>query len=171
MQQPLPREWVERLFARFMARYGVAWTRMWEGVDPEAVLADWSEEMAGYQTRPDALKYALQYLPIDKPPTVQQFRAICNAAPEANPPPALPPPPTSPEVVAAVRQLTNKPRANPLQWAENLRLRETGLERLTPFQRRAWRDALLEQPSVAMSAGDFTPPPRDVLPPAMQEGA
>lgn len=143
MQSPLPPAWIESLFARLMTRYGSAWMRMWEGIDPAAVKADWSEELAGFQNRPKALKYALEYLP-DRPPNVQQFKAICARAPEPTPP-ALPPPVTSPEVVAAALE---RMRATPppSHWALRLRAREVSLEeRLTSYQRRAWREALGEQ--------------------------
>lgn len=170
MRQPLPRVWVERLFARFSARYGVGWTRMWEGVDPEAVMADWSEELGGFQTRPEALKYALEYMPVDKPPTVQQFRALCNRAPEPAPPPQLAPPKASATVVAKVHEILKTANRSPTAWAERLRAREVALEHLTPFQRAAWRDASREASSQVMSVGEFTPPPREVLPPGMLAG-
>lgn len=171
MRTPLPRAWVEKLFARFLVRYGVAWTRMWEGIDPEAVMADWSEELGGLQDRPEALKYALDYLPVDKPPTVQQFKAICNRAPDAAPPPQLAPPPARAETVARVQDLVKDMRqASPMAWADRLRSREVALERLTPYQRRAWRDAQQTAPASTIAIGEFTPPPRDALPPGMREG-
>ena len=36
--QPLPRDFVDPIFTRLMARYGAAWSRMWRGLDPEALL-------------------------------------------------------------------------------------------------------------------------------------
>ena len=169
MHSPLPVSWVEKLFERFTARYGDAWLRKWEGIDMAAVKADWSEELAGLQNHPDALKYALQYLPVDWPPNVQQFKAICNRAPTQELP-ALPEPVANPdrvsEIVAGLAKVAGEMRSN--DWPNRLRAREVALERLTPFQRNAWREALQTSPSAPISAGEFTPPPRDVLPPGMR---
>lgn len=72
---PLPDAWVESLFARLAVRYGAAWLRQWDGVDIAAVKADWAEVLSGIS--PEAIKHALECLPIDRPPTVGQFRLLC----------------------------------------------------------------------------------------------
>lgn len=137
----LPDSWVKSLFARFQVRYGTAWTRMWEGIDMAAVRQDWAAELGGFVNRPDALAYGLENLPPDRPPTVQQFRAICNKVPEPAPK-ALPAPEASAEVVAAVREAIKPSNNSPLAWANRLRAREVACEPLTPAQRQAWRDVL-----------------------------
>lgn len=78
--QKLPPAWVERIFARMAVRYGSAWMRLWEGVDIEAVKDDWAFGLGGFGG--DAIHYALGYLPIDRPPTLGQFRETCTRAPE-----------------------------------------------------------------------------------------
>lgn len=93
---------IDSLFARMLVRYGTGWTRMWEGVDIDAVKAEWADELS--QTSDEAIFYALDYMPPERPPTVKQFRAICNNAP----PPvytALPSPPPTEEKKAAVRMM------------------------------------------------------------------
>ena len=93
---PFPSNWLDSLFARFAVRYGAAWMRQWDGVDLDAVKADWAAELAGFEQRPEAVRHAIQHLPIDRPPTVGQFVALCRSAPVMAPP-ALPAPKLSAE--------------------------------------------------------------------------
>lgn len=83
--------WVERLFFRLQVRYGSAWNLMWEGIEPDAVKADWEEALRDVFTRsPHAISNALANLP-DRPPTVDVFMRLCRQA--ARPAVvALPPP-------------------------------------------------------------------------------
>lgn len=77
--------WVERLFARLQVRYGNRWTRMWEGIDPEAIKADWREQLVNLYTRhPEAIAYGLEHLS-ENPPTSDQFLRICVGAPDNTP--------------------------------------------------------------------------------------
>jgi hypothetical protein len=78
MSLPLP--WVEKIFQKLTLVYGRDFLGRWEGIPLEEVKADWAHELAGYRNSHDALAYALQNLP-RKPPTVLEFRAICEAAP------------------------------------------------------------------------------------------
>ena len=85
--------WIERLFARLQIRYGNRWTRMWEGIDPEAIKADWEESLRPLAFRnPEAITYGLENLP-ENPPTSDQFKAVCLRAPSHNL--MLPPPRSS----------------------------------------------------------------------------
>lgn len=81
--------------------YGSAWLRMWEGVDPQAVKANWAHELGGFAQSPGAIKHGLENLPPAKPPTVLEFREICRKAPlpEWR---QLPWPEANPEVVAPI---------------------------------------------------------------------
>lgn len=77
--------WVERLFARLQVRYGNRWTRMWEGINPEAIKADWVEQLGAlYMRHPEALVYGLEHLP-ENPPTSDQFLKLCLGAPDRTP--------------------------------------------------------------------------------------
>ena len=98
---PFPSNWLDSLFARLSVRYGAAWMRQWDGVDIAAVKADWAEELSGFETRPEAIRHAIQHLPIDRPPTVGQFVALCRSAPVMAPP-ALPAPKLSDEMKARI---------------------------------------------------------------------
>ena len=40
----IPAAWVDRLFARMLARYGNVWLRMWEGINMNIVKADLAEQ-------------------------------------------------------------------------------------------------------------------------------
>lgn len=144
----LPSEWIDRIFARLAVRYGSAWLTKWNGIDIAAVKADWAEELGGFSANPDAIKYALEHLPLDSPPTVLQFRALCIGRPDPNTK-ALPAPKASDERVAAVVEATKQaiPNRMNLEWAHRLRKREQMLDRtLTITQKAMWRAALRGQP-------------------------
>lgn len=112
----------------------------------DAVKADWSEELAGLQDRPEGLTYALRYLPADRPPTVQQFKAICDRAPTYAPP-ALPAPPASPQAVEQVRSMVGAicQPTDRLSWARALKDRHDRGEKLTLAQRDAYKGALANE--------------------------
>ena len=142
----LPAAWVEKLFAKLTVTYGRDFSARWEGLDPDAVKADWAETLGGYVANPDAIGYALEHLPADKPPTVLSFAEICRRAPVAAPL-ALPAPPPDPEIaktaLSAIKRMNNRSPGD-RSWAHRLKDREernTG-SRLTQFQRDAWREAL-----------------------------
>lgn len=110
---PLPR-WVDALFTRLQVRYGDAWTRKWEGIDVDAVKADWHEQLANIvAARPQAVTHALNNLPPDFPPNSEQFRKMCTGFPEMVPALAAPAVKADPEKVAAAMQaVVQKPVAH-----------------------------------------------------------
>lgn len=100
----LPMPWVEKIFAKLQLTYGRAFILQYDGLEPAAVKSDWAHELAGYENHPDSIAFALQNLPMDKPPNVLQFRAMCRKAP----PPvfkALPVPEATPEQREKVRRM------------------------------------------------------------------
>lgn len=141
---PLPESWVERIFARLSVRYGTDWTSKWTGVDPAAIKADWANELGGFSA--DALSYALGFLPIDRPPTASQFRAICNRAPAApfvEPKIALDAPKADPERLKRVFEHMHaiaKARS-PTSWIADVEARRDGGENLSSFQIQALENA------------------------------
>lgn len=149
----LPDSWVDSLFARLQVRYGDAWTRKWDGVDIAAVRADWSEELGGFASAPDALKYGLANLPRDWPPTAGQFAALCLRRPDPKVI-ALPAPTADASVVAAAiaKALGPKSDTDPKAWAWALRKRELECGRLSPAQRSMWREALKAELAVRAAA-------------------
>ena len=152
----LPMPWVARIFARLSVRYGRAFLARWDGLAMELVHADWAEQLAGLDRRSHAIAYALAHLPIDKPPTVGEFKALCNACPDA-PMPALPAPAADPARVAAAMAQCRGPRGATLgsrKWAERLRDRELAGDHLPMFSQRAWRVALRVMPDDSLQTGD-----------------
>lgn len=148
MQSLLPPAWVDRLFGRLAVRYGSAWLRMWEGLDMAAVKADWAQQLAGMHLpeHEHMLKYGVEHLPPERPPTAPQFRAICMLAPAYLPRPALEGPKFQPDLEAVARVKSaiaalGTPK-DPRAWARNLKARHESGEVLTPAQVDAYTDAL-----------------------------
>jgi hypothetical protein len=77
----LPASWVDSLFTKLSLAYGAAFMRQWPDADPELIKADWANVLAGFKPFPDAIRFALDNLPPDRPPTALQFRALCRSAP------------------------------------------------------------------------------------------
>lgn len=80
---PLGDEVIDRLFSALVVRYGSAFTDRWRDLDLTVVKGDWARELAGFAHNLGAIKYALEHLP-EKPPTVMEFRKVCNAAPSGS---------------------------------------------------------------------------------------
>jgi hypothetical protein len=140
----LPDNWVERIFRKLAATYGQAFLRQYDGVDLADVKANWAQELAVFQQAPDALAYGLDHLPADRPPTVLAFRELCRRPTEhATSTLRLPLPKPDPAMARAIRDAW-KPvgMGGPRAWADRLRKREEDGEKLTQFQRKAWRDAI-----------------------------
>lgn len=136
--------WTKRIFARLLVRYGAAWLRMWDGVEMGAVEADWAQQLDGFEAHPDSIRYALENLPPDRPPTVDQFRALCRRAPEPRRQ-SLPPPKFAKRDTSVLRKLGEalaQAKPDPLAWAKALKAREGGGEALPEAMRKAWREAL-----------------------------
>ena len=101
-QTALPR-WVDVLFTRLQIRYGDAWTRKWDGIDPNAIKADWCDALATMVERnPKAITYALQHLPDNFPPNVDGFMKLCLMAPSPTLALAAPVDKPNPEFAAKV---------------------------------------------------------------------
>jgi hypothetical protein len=169
----LPESWIDRIFGRLMLTYGAAFSRMWEGLDMAAVRETWAQELAGFAHHPEAIGYALENLPAEKPPTALVFRQICRLAPEPKRKPdpeqlKLPPPKRDPERMRALlgRLQSLERSTNPLAWAYALQERERRGENLTEAQRLAWREAMCEVPPDGLM--DYQPVPVESLPPAMR---
>lgn len=94
---PLPSHWVDQLFGRLTLRYGAAFLRQWPDVDIDALKADWADVLDNMP--PDAIAYALRYLP-PAPMNALQFRDMCRRSPPA-PAPRLEAPVASPAQAAA----------------------------------------------------------------------
>ena len=125
MSLPLP--WVDRIFDKLTLTYGQAFLARWRDIDIEKVKADWAHELAGLETAPHCISYALTHL-VEKPPSVIEFRAMCRNAPAADLP-RLPEPPADPQRVAQELNKLQATKEQPLQcignkdWARRIRQR------------------------------------------------
>lgn len=139
----LPDSWADALFSKLVVKYGTAFMRQYEGVDLALVRGDWQVALAGFGGR--QIAYALDNLPPDRPPNALQFKALCLRAPleEFKRLPAPAPGDMPPDVREKLADLKAM-GAGGLEWARRLRERERGGEKLTAFQREAWRRALRE---------------------------
>lgn len=101
---------VDQVHARLLVRYGSQWIRLYEGIDPQAVKADWIEQIGGI--RVEAVKHALENLPTDRPPNAGRFKALCMEyrAPDQHHQ-ALPRPKATPEDRERVRVMLAKAKA------------------------------------------------------------
>ena len=157
---------IDQIFARMLVRYGAAWTRQWGMVDEEAVKADWERELGAMPI--DAIRYALDNLPTDFPPTVTAFKAVAANRPRYFK--ALPAPKADParvaEILSRLKSMTPG-GGDRFDWAYALQEREKNGENLTEAERRMWRAALEVAPieSVCMS---FNRIPQESLPPGMK---
>ena len=147
----LPAAWIDKIFTKLTLTYGDEFMRRYGSMPANDVKSNWAHELGGFERMPDAIGYALQYLPAERAPTVLQFRELCRSAPRANEL-ALAPPKTelvSPEVIAATRKAFKPVRnTGSAEWAHALKAREESGERLTRFQRDCWRGALnVDQPA------------------------
>jgi hypothetical protein len=96
----IPTTWVDRIFEKLTLVYGREFMNRWQGLDVDAVKADWAHELEGFEKWPEAIAHALKNLPPDRPPTVLQFRDIARKAPP-KPVPLLPQPKADPARVQA----------------------------------------------------------------------
>ena len=114
---------IDAIFGRMAVRYGSEWIRKWEGVDINAVKADWKHELEGFANNLEPLRHALKNLPA-KCPNVAELRIIANSCPPANFK-LLPAPHAGAEyakqVVGHVKERVSRfPKRDPKQWARDI---------------------------------------------------
>jgi hypothetical protein len=80
----LPSPIVDAIFLKLKLTYGRDFMGRYEGIDEAIIKADWAHELAGFAHSPNAIKHALEHLPI-APPNVLGFRALCINRPEPAP--------------------------------------------------------------------------------------
>lgn len=135
------------VFSKLTVRYGRDFLSRYEGQDLAVVKADWADEMAGLQHRPEAIKYALDH-PTAKPPNVVEFIEACRRAPTAARF-SLPPPTANQDVIErAMRKAQEafRHKGDVLDPIRKLRQRElSGDKSLTQAQRDFWRVALKDE--------------------------
>lgn len=144
----LPIAWVDKIFTKLTLLYGREFVARWEGMTIADVKTDWGHELAGFEHHPEAIHFALQNLPPEKPPTVLQFRDMARRAPAPDVP-RLPEPKADPARVAAeLAKLAPTKQAIALApvdhkaWAKRLIARHEAGERLNMTTLRFAREAL-----------------------------
>lgn len=165
----LPAAWIDALFARLTVRYGAAFMRQYEGIPLDAVKSDWAAVLGGFDG--EDIKHALGSLPADWPPTVMQFRALCNNRPRQDEPLRIDGPPPDPARVAAlIQRMVDAPQATRGPASVIARLREIAQTRpLTQAQRQALAECERRMgDSGGEVSGPFTPIPVECLPPGMR---
>lgn len=144
MDQTIEPDWIDRIHARLLVRYGTAWIRKYAGIEPEVVKDDWERELQAYRMNPRAIWHALEHLPADLPPNATQFAQLCRGVPVVNMR-RLPAPVGSSarraEVVAAAHQIVHTPgTAVRGSVVERLRQDQANGKKLTQFQRILLRE-------------------------------
>jgi hypothetical protein len=141
----LPQSWVDRIFDKLTLTYGQQFLRRWADLDINAVKSDWGHELAGFESHPDAISWALQNLPGDHPPTVLEFRALARKSPPKELP-RLEAPKADPDRVAAeVAKLAPvlKPKGDDgKEWARRLVSRASAGDKVRTISLRFAREAL-----------------------------
>lgn len=145
----LPIAWIDRIFERLTLRYGRDFLGRWEGIPIADVKADWANVLGGFFTQPLAIAWTLDNLPDSKPPTAQEFRALCRKSPPVDDDPkklAAPEPKADPERVKAElsKLRVGGERSDCKDWARRILAREKAGERIPPMNVRMAREALRE---------------------------
>lgn len=130
--EPLPRAWLDRLFARFSAMYGTQKVMaMWADSDLDEVKTVWAEALGKYSG--ESIARAVRSL-IDSgsqwPPTLPEFSEACrvSAVNRRDTAPALPAPAgkvisreEAAEILAKIGySAPEKPRVDPKAWAHRV---------------------------------------------------
>lgn len=142
----LPDAWVEQIFSKLTLVYGHAFLSRWDGLDINAVKADWGKELAGFQQSPRSINYALANLP-ERAPTVLEFRALARRAPPEVLP-RLDAPSADPkrmeEELAKLRAAANLPRGEDDRrgWARAIVARHRAGDKATPTVLRIAEECL-----------------------------
>lgn len=147
----LPILWIERIFTKLSLAYGRDFLGRWEGMPISEVKTDWAECLKGFADHPQAIAFALSNLPDSKPPTAQEFRALCRQAPQV-PSNLLTASKADESVVEdQLRKMASSAFKSPVnergetdhkRWARKLRERHGKGEKLNLFQINSYRNAL-----------------------------
>ena len=139
----LPSNWTEAIFSKLTLIYGRDFTGRWEGMNICDIKTDWSHELDGYDKRPKSIAWALDNLPQSKPPTVLEFRKLCNTMPQEATL-LLPEPKSDPAFVAQVlAKITEAPlKIDDRDWARRIIARHAAGDVVLPCSLKCAQDAL-----------------------------
>lgn len=102
-----PDDGLDYIFARMSAIFGAAFTRHWDGIDPNLIRQEWKRQLGNFLTYQPSLDYAIDRLNGEFVPSAIKFRDFCNAGPAIprdEPQITYNPTPVSPEVVAEAKR-------------------------------------------------------------------
>lgn len=142
----LPAAWTDKIFTKLTLAYGRDFLSRWEGVDLNDVKTDWSHELSGFESHPEAIAYGLANLP-QKPPTVIEFRAIARRAPTPEVP-RLEAPRADPARVAAELaklaplRMQSSAVVDGKDWARRIMARHEAGDKINPYTLLSARQAL-----------------------------
>jgi len=132
----LPSPWVDRIFEKLLLTYGRNFLDRWTGLDIESVKADWAFELDGFDKLPQSIKFALENLNPDRPPSVREFRALAYRCPKEDTL-RVEPPPANPEKIAAALLKMAPARTTPApdmkDWARRLVARHKSGDYVSPY--------------------------------------
>ena len=141
----LPMPWVDKIFMKLTLVYGRDFLARWEGLTIADVKTDWAHEMAGFAENPQAIAFALQNLPNEKPPNVYQFRSIARSLPVKQtelPAPVV----ASPDVIAAqllaMVPIKKAPSVDGKEWARILVSRHEAGDNIRLYSLNLAKEAL-----------------------------
>lgn len=140
----LPDAWVQRILDRMTLVYGARFTSQWSPELFPQVRELWARELSPWQQSPQAITWALNRLPPDRPPTVLEFRALLVKRPiseKKEAPYTKVAPDRIKSILGPIRGL-GWHSGGDREWAFRLEQRERAGETLTIAQRRMWRQAL-----------------------------
>lgn len=141
----LPMPWVEKIFLKLTLTFGRGFTDRWDESSLQAVKEDWAHELRFFQQNPSAIAYGLENCLAGKPPTVQEFKTVCNRKPDTTP--LLPSPVVDPVIAAKVlgglRQ-SAAPVGGMKDWAYRLKGRHEAGDKLNRNQIACYQAALGE---------------------------
>lgn len=122
------------VFDAMHARYGDRWTAMNARLQPDALAAHWTQGLRNVD--PELVRRALAFLPVESPPTLPQFQALCRSLQQQRDPD---------EIRAnceAIRATLAPVERDSREWARSLHRRELAGEKLTPTVRAMYRAVL-----------------------------
>jgi hypothetical protein len=75
--QPIPLNWVEKLFEEMMLSFGKKFADQWQGIDPAKLKAHWAQKM-GELTNEEMVRGVKAMRNLDWPPSLPEFMRLCR---------------------------------------------------------------------------------------------
>ena len=153
----LPDAWVDEIFTRLSIVYGSRFTGQWPAAAISGVKDGWAHELREFAQNRGAVLYALEHLPTGNVPNVLELRDIARVHVRrqtitTSSPHATVTPEERQRALDVLASFRRPGRQGPRDWARLLEAREERGERLSLYQRNAWRETL---GAAAHSPGEY----------------